>query len=202
MSGSRWGPTWNLPKELASVDFYVAKGAVEALARELRLPPLAWTRSEHPALHPGRAADVRAGGVPLGAVGQLHPQVAEALDLPGATLLFELDAQTLLELAAADHRYEPPSRYPALTRDINVDVPREIPAEAVRAVMAREAGELGRVIRLFDLYSGRPLPDDRVRLTFSLELAADDRTLTDSEADQLLARLREALTDECAAEFR
>jgi phenylalanyl-tRNA synthetase beta chain len=202
MIGSRWGPTWNLPKEFLAVDFYVAKGVVEAIARELRLPSLAWSRSEHPALHPGRAADVRAGSVPLGAVGQLHPQVAEALDLPAATQLFELDAQALLELGDDERRYEPPSRYPALTRDMNVDVPRETPAEAVRAVMSREAGGLGRVIRLFDVYSGRPLPEDRVRLTFSLELAADDRTLTDGEADQLLARVREALSRECGAEFR
>ena len=57
MSGSRWGATWNLPKELAVVDFYAAKGAVEAIARDFGLPPLGWSRSEHPALHPGRAAD-------------------------------------------------------------------------------------------------------------------------------------------------
>jgi phenylalanyl-tRNA synthetase beta chain len=202
MSGSRWGATWNLPRELATADFYQAKGAVEALARDLGVPPLDWARSEHPALHPGRAAEVRTAGVRLGAVGQLHPEVARALDLDEGTLLFELDAQALADLARDERRYQSPSRYPALTRDLAVLIHRETPAAAVRQVIEREAGALGRAIRLFDVYRGTPLPEDRVSLAFSLDLAADDRTLRDEEADQLLARLRHALARECQAEFR
>ncbi len=79
---------------------------------------------------------------------------------------------------------------------------RESPAEAVRAVILREAGELARSVRLFDVYTGPPLPEDRVSLTFSLVLGAEDRTLTDTEAVQLLERLRDALKRECQAEFR
>jgi phenylalanyl-tRNA synthetase beta chain len=202
MSGSRWGGVWNLPKELTTVDFYAVKGVVEALARDLGLPPLSWNCSHHPGLHPGRAADVQAGDAHLGAVGQIHPHVAEAVDLSAQTLLFELDAQALMELAARDRRYQPPSRYPALTRDLNVVLRREMPSAAVRSVIERETGGLARGIRLFDVYTGPPLPADRVSLAFSLELAADDRTLTDGEADQLLARVRDALARECQAEFR
>ena len=94
----------------------------------------------------------------LGAVGQIHPQVAEALDLAEQTLLFELDAQALMALADEERRYQPPSRYPALTRDMNVVVRRETPSETVRAVMAREAGGLGRNIRLFDVFTGGSFP--------------------------------------------
>jgi phenylalanyl-tRNA synthetase beta chain len=202
MSGSRWGPAWNLPRELTAVDFYAAKGVVEALGRDLDLPTLSWSRSEHPAFHPGRAAQVRAGELLLGAVGQIHPQIAEAVDLPAQTLLFELDAQALMELASRARRYQPPSRYPALTRDLNVVVRRGTPTAAVESVMARETGGLGRSIHLFDVYSGPPLPEERLSLAFSLELAAEDRTLTDAEADQILGRVRESLTRECGAEFR
>src|SRR5437588_840229 len=79
---------------------------------------------------------------------------------------------------------------------------RGAPAAGVRAVIEREAGERARAIQLFDVYAGPPLPEDRVSLAFTLELAALDRTLTYGEADQLLARLRDALTRECQAEFR
>ncbi len=202
LSGSRWGGTWNLPKELATVDFYAAKGAVDAVTRDLGLPPLEWSRSSHPALHPGRAAAVTAGGTVLGAVGQIHPEVAAAIDLDERALLFELDAQALLALTTDERRYRAASRYPALTRDLAVVVGRETPAATVRGIIEREAGALGREIRLFDVYTGRPLPEDRMSLAFSLDLAAEDRTLTDSEADQLLARLRAALARECQAEFR
>jgi phenylalanyl-tRNA synthetase beta chain len=202
MSGSRWAGAWNLPKELSHVDYYAAKGVIEAVAGSLGLPELHWSRSQHPALHPGRAADVRAGDLTLGAVGQIHPIVAGALDLPEQTLLFELDAQALMEAANENRRYQPPSRYPALTRDLSLTVPRNLPAEAVRSVMRRETGALGRGVRLFDVYSGPNLPEGRVALAFSLELAADDRTLTDAEAQQLLDRVREALARDCQAEFR
>jgi phenylalanyl-tRNA synthetase beta chain len=180
MSGSRWGDAWNLSKELTTADFYTAKAAVEAIARDLGLPALTWTPAEHPALHPGRAAEVRAGDTALGAIGQLHPEIAAALDLREATYLFELDAQALLEHAPAERRYQPPSRFPALTRDLAVVVPRGTPAAQLHAVIAREAGERARTVRLFDVYSGLPLPEDRVSLAFSLELAAADRTLTDA----------------------
>ena len=120
-----------------------------------------------------------AGETTLGAVGQLHPAVAEALDLPSETYLFELDAQSLLEGSTKARRYQPPSRFPALTRDLNVVVARDLPAEQVRAVIARETGELARSIRLFDVYTGPSLPEDHVSLAFSLELSARDRTLTD-----------------------
>jgi phenylalanyl-tRNA synthetase beta chain len=83
-----------------------------------------------------------------------------------------------------------------------VVVARETPAEAVRAVLLREAGERARSVRLFDVYTGPPLPEDQVSLTFSLVLGAEDRTLTDTEALQLLDRLRGALKRECQAEFR
>jgi phenylalanyl-tRNA synthetase beta chain len=202
MSGSRWNDAWNLPREATSADFYTTKGVAEAIARDLGVTELRWSRSSHPALHPGRAAEVAADNRIVGVAGELHPEVAAALDLRAAPVIFELDAQALMELGKAERRYQPPSRYPALTRDLAPVVPRGTPGESVRAVFVREAGELARAVRLFDVYTGPPLPEDRVSLAFSLDLAADDRTLTDSEADQLLARLRDALTRECQAEFR
>lgn len=184
------------------MDFYAAKAVVEAIARDLGMPPLAWARSEHPALHPGRAAVARVGDILLGAVGQLHPEAAAAVDLRQAAFVFELDAQALMEPEAGDRRYQPPSRFPTLTRDLAVVVPQGTAAAGVREIIERVAGELARAIELFDVYAGLPLPEDRVSLAFTLKLAATDRTLTDAEADQLLARLRAALTRECQAEFR
>jgi len=61
-------------------------------------------------------------------VGQIHPELAAELDLPEATFLFELDAQFFLEREPGERRYQPPSRFPALTRDLNVIVDRETPA--------------------------------------------------------------------------
>jgi phenylalanyl-tRNA synthetase beta chain len=202
MRGSRWMNGWNLPQSALTTDFYATRGVVEAIAADLRLPPLSWSRSQHPFLHPGRGAAVALREVCLGALGQIHPAVAAELDVPGDTFVFELDAQTLMQTSADEHRYVPPSRFPTLSRDLAVVVARDMPAASVAAVIARAGGELARSVRLFDVYHGGTLPQDRVSLAFSLELSAPDRTLTDAEADELLTRVRTALRNECGGDFR
>jgi phenylalanyl-tRNA synthetase beta chain len=128
--------------------------------------------------------------------------VAAAIDLPAGVFLFELDAQAWLDDADVLPQYRPPSRFPSVYRDLAVVVSRETESEALRRAIAGAAPSLVRSVRLFDVYSGRPLPEDRVSLAFSLQLAAEDRTLTDVEADEILARTRAELSTRFGAEFR
>src|SRR5207247_8767913 len=123
-----------------------------------------------------------------GVVREIRREVAARLHFGEASFVCDLAAQAWMEQAAVERRYQPPSRFPALTRDLNVVVARGTPAARVRAVIERTAGERARSIQLFDVYAGPQLPEDRVSLAFSLQLAAADRTLTDAEVDQLLVR--------------
>jgi phenylalanyl-tRNA synthetase beta chain len=200
--GSRWAGVWNAESALGRADFYDAKGVVEALAAEFDLGELSVERAEHPAFHPGRSANLAAGGCLLGAVGELHPEVAGALELPRGVYLFELDAQRLVADLDRLPRYRPPSRFPSVNRDLAVVVSREIPAEAIRDTIRAVDPFLIREVRLFDVYTGRPLPEDRVSLAFALQLSAEDRTLTDPEVDAVLGRAREALSRRFGAAFR
>jgi phenylalanyl-tRNA synthetase beta chain len=202
MLGSRSAGLWNVDREKTAVDFYACKGVVEALVSDLGLTELRFARSTHPAFHPGRAADVIVGGAPVGAVGELHPEVAGLLELPRGAFLFELDAHRWLPQVDRAPQYRPPSRYPAVARDLAVVVGREVEAEAVRTAIAESDPARVREVRLFDVYSGRPLPEDRLSLAFSLQIGGVDRTLTDAEADAVLARAREVLAQRFGAEFR
>lgn len=202
MLGSRFSGVWNADLSQTAADFYTCKGVVEALAADLALADLRFTRAAHPAFHPGRAADVAANGRLIGTLGELHPEVAQALELPRGVQIFELDAQALLPFAARLPQYRPPSRFPAVRRDLAVVVRRDTEAEAIRAAIAAVDPVLVQEVRLFDVYSGRPLPEDRISLAFSLQLAAKDRTLTDAEADAVLALARSELARRFDAEFR
>jgi phenylalanyl-tRNA synthetase beta chain len=199
--GSRWSEVWNADKALAA-DFFTAKGTVESMASGLGLGALEASPTEPRAFHPGRTAELSVKGERLGVVGELHPDVAAALDLPRGVYAFELDGEALLRHCQEDLRYEAPSRFPRALRDLAVVVDRTAPSGEIARILTEEMGEYGRSVRLFDVYAGKPLPEEKVSLAFALELGAPDRTLTDEEVDSRLTRARERLQRELGAEFR
>jgi phenylalanyl-tRNA synthetase beta chain len=200
--GNRWADVWNAGGERAAADYYDCKGVVEALVADFHLCEMSFARTSHPAFHPGRSAALKVGAQTLAALGELHPEVAEALELPRGILLFELDAQSLLEDFERLPKYQPPSRFPTVNRDLAVVVDKSTESAAVREAIRGVAPALIREVRLFDVYTGRPLPENRVSLAFGLRLGSEDRTLTDAETDEILQRAREELSRRFAAEFR
>jgi phenylalanyl-tRNA synthetase beta chain len=179
-------PNWR--GEAAAADFYLGKGLVELLCRSLRAP-VSFERAAEPFLHPGRSARVLVGGEPVGWLGELHPRIAEASDLP-ASVAFELDAAPLLGAAGEGGEiYEDLTSFPAAYEDVAVVVDEAVEAAAVREAIMRGGGELLRSARIFDVYEGEQIASGKRSLALRLEFRAPDRTLTDAE----LAERREAI---------
>jgi len=199
--GSRWSHVWN-PDKQSAVDFFSAKGAVEALALALGLGPLATARSEHTAFHPGRSAWLSVDGERLGVVGELHPDLVAELDLPRGIYLFELDGEVLLCRSTPERAYLAPSRYPRALRDLAVVVPESVASADIEAVLREAMGDSGRTVRLFDVYSGKPLAEGKVSLAYALEMGSEERTLTDAEVDGRIDEARRQLQARFGAEFR
>ncbi|ALX67250.1 phenylalanine--tRNA ligase subunit beta [Microbacterium sp. XT11] len=141
-------------------------------------------QSQRAALHPGRAGSLRVGDVEVGYVGELHPSVAEAADLPGRATVAEIDLDVVLELAVPSTVAASLSTYPAATQDVSLVVPAELAAGEVRAALAEGAGALLESVRLVDDYRGDGVPEGSKSLTFALRFRADDRTLTAAEATE------------------
>jgi phenylalanyl-tRNA synthetase beta chain len=179
------------------LDFYDARAAVEAMGEALgfRLgfgPPPAPV----PWLHPRSACAVRSpGGALLGSLGELHPRAAAAFELPRQVLALELSAQALLAEARLVPAHRPVSSFPAVTRDLAIEIDAAVPASAVeRAVAEVAAGAPVEEWTLFDVYSGGELGRrGRKSVAVYLRYRAPDRTLTDAEVDQLHARVVERL---------
>jgi phenylalanyl-tRNA synthetase beta chain len=173
------GPrSWRTPAQPA--DFFALKGVAEALAGQLGTA-IDLSPSEEPFLHPGRTAAVTVAGAPAGWIGELHPLVCRAWDLPAA-VAFEIDAAPLLAAATAgEEDYEDVTTFPAATRDLAVVIATEVPAAEVRATVLGAGGELLREAEVFDLFEGEQLGEGRKSLALSLSFRAPDRTLTDEE---------------------
>lgn len=199
--GSRWASTWNADRHLVT-DFFAARGAVEGLIAALGAGRITAVPAEHSAFHPGRSAWLDVAGSRLGLVGELHPTVATGLDLPRGVYLFELDGDLLLQREGGALRYAPPTRFPCALRDLALVVDHTVASARIEEILRESLGAWGRSVRLFDVYTGSPLPEDRVSLAYALELGADDRTLTDAEVDARITAARERLRTELGAEFR
>jgi phenylalanyl-tRNA synthetase beta chain len=195
--GSRRPEQWG--ERAAPVDVFDVKADVEALLGLAGLrAAIAFEAAVHPALHPGRSALIRAGGVDAGWIGELHPSLATELELPGA-ILFELQ---LDRLARPRPAYSGVSVFPAVRRDLAVLVGRDVAAAALLAVVRSAAPPLLREAFVFDIYTGPQVGEAEKSVAIGLILQDTSRTLTDEDANGVLQTVRAALGREFQARIR
>jgi phenylalanyl-tRNA synthetase beta chain len=188
---------------LAEMDFFDLKGVVESLLEGLHVEEIEYRPSEHPSYHPGRAAEVLLNGTSVGLLGQLHPLVCEAFGLTELPVLVaDLDVEALQSKARLQHTVQSVSRYPEVLQDIAVAVDDGVPAADVQAVIEKTGGRLLRHVRLFDLYRGEQVEAGKKSLAYSLTFQAEDRTLTEKDANKLRDKIVRRLTDKLGATLR
>ncbi|HEY8210985.1 MAG TPA: phenylalanine--tRNA ligase subunit beta, partial [Myxococcaceae bacterium] len=193
--GLREGRTWTGPKDAVagSVDFYDAKGAVEAVLAGLGIRGARFEPREGVPYHPRASAAVMLDGVEVGTLGELHPKAAKAFGVPQAMYLFELDADALVERSRLEPAFEEIGKYPAVLRDLAVVVDAGMPQEALRAVIREVGGALLEEATVFDVYAGKPIPEGKKNVAYALRYRAADRTLTDAEVNEAHGRIVQEL---------
>ncbi|HEY8641926.1 MAG TPA: phenylalanine--tRNA ligase subunit beta [Candidatus Dormibacteraeota bacterium] len=177
------------------------KAVVERALHDLGVPPAEYRRAPATLFHPGRTAEVAAGGRWLGRIGELHPVVIREFDLPGRLMACELDLDALLEARVPRSATELP-RFPAVDRDLNVVVDAQAEAEALLGTVREVGGTLLESLTAIDEYRGAQVPEGMKSVTLALTFRSPERTLTDSEVDGVMAEIRSALEQRHAARFR
>lgn len=186
--------------EGGKVDFFDAKGDVEALLAPLGRVEATFEAAEHPALHPGQSARIRVGGQEVGWLGALHPSLERKLDLGGHTFVYELMLAPFE--GATVPKFEELSKFPAIRRDIAILVDRDINAGRVLDCIREAAPEILRDLELFDVYTGEGVDSGRKSLALGLTLQAHSRTLKDSEIEQVVTDIVTALQKNLGATLR
>ena len=183
--------------------FFRLKGEVEAIFTDLNLPKAEYeAEANHPAFHPGRCAKVSMGGKVLGYLGQIHPLVAKNYGIDGEIYCAELDLTDAFALRLPDPTYHPLPKYPGVSRDLAIVCDENITVAQAEAVISAAGGKLLRSVKLFDVYRGIGVPENKKSLAFSLELRADDRTLTDADSEGTVAKILAALAEKLNATLR
>lgn len=200
MLGKRHTLAWNQSRDV--VDFYDAKGAVEAILDRLGISGYVVEAGKNPSLHPGKTAIIKKDGELIGYIGELHPKVLDAYEITKKVYVFELTVKTLVNYAAIKPDYQSLPKFPAVTRDLAIVLSEHTAAAAVTEAIADKAGSLLTQVQLFDVYTGQQVEKGSRSLAFSLTFQAKDRTLTDVEVDAQYKKIVSHLENTFAAKLR
>ena len=195
--GERLPEQWGAQKEL--IDFYDAKGDVEALLSCCGVSA-EFREEHHPALHPGQSAMIMVTGKPVGWLGCIHPQLAQKLEIPRKTYLFELDLQILHQGKLPS--FQNLSRFPSIRRDLAIVVDVGTPAGALCNSITEQAGSLLTDLTVFDVYQGKGVETGRKSVALGLILQDSSRTLTDDDVDAVMTGITGQLEKQFGATLR
>ncbi|MGQ9712033.1 MAG: phenylalanine--tRNA ligase subunit beta [Desulfotomaculales bacterium] len=192
---------WNQPSR--PLDFFYLKGVLEVLAGRLGIE-ISWEKGAYPFLHPGRTSLLTANSRELGWMGEVHPDVTGAFDLPGRVVACELDLETLLQVIPErrETRFKGLPRFPSVNRDVAIVIKEKVPVAAVTETIREAGGDLLKELYLFDVFKGRRIPAGCHSLAFALRFRSPDRTLTEEEVNKRLEAILKALETRWGAQLR
>lgn len=183
----------------AKVDFFDIKGALEALLA-LTGETFRFAAADHPALQPGQSAQVEKDGVVIGWVGKLHPALVKQLSLSQEAFVFEL------QLAAIQRSVVPScedvSKFPEVRRDLAFIVDGEVTYEQLSAVVRAAAGKSLTDLKVFDVYQGKGIENNRKSVALGLTFQETSRTLTETEINEAASCVVDALEKQFSASLR
>ena len=178
-------------------NFFTMKGEIDALLALLNVKPAEYVANrENPSYHPGRCADILIDGKLAGTIGQIHPLVAEIYGIGGEVYVADLDFTTIEASLAEERVFHSLPRFPAVTRDLALVCDETLTVGELERCISNAAGKLLRKINLFDIYRGPGIAPGKKSVAFSLELRADDRTLTDEDSTGVVEKVLTALKEE------
>lgn len=176
-------------------DFFTMKGVVEELFDKLGMGKKVHYNPDcgRPYLHPGRKADIVYEGVTLGYMGEIHPEVADNYKIGDRAYVAVLDMPSVIPFADFNRKYTGIAKYPAVTRDISMVVPKEILVGQIEDVIAQRGGKILESYKLFDIYEGAQILAGHKSVAYSIVFRAKDRTLTDDEVSASMKKILNGL---------
>jgi len=167
------------------IDFYDAKGVVEAVMDAAGAPAAQFRAADVKHLRPGQAADVMHDGIAVGYIGRLSDDIAAKYKFRQPVYIGELNLQRVLEFEPEQIAYWPLPKFPGIVRDVSLIAKRVDTFEMIRNAITGQQHELCRGVDFVDVFEGKGMAADERSITIRLEYRSDDRTLTESEVDEL-----------------
>ena len=205
--------TANLPQEIsvisigmygAEADFYTLKGVVETVLETAGIldQTVLKPSQAQPYLHPGRQAVYMLDQQEIVSFGEAHPGATKNYGLGTRVYLAQINLDAVIGRMDADKQYRPLPKYPALTRDIALKVPKDVYVQQIEEIIRSEAGRLLESCRLFDVYEGEQVGEGYKSVAYSLVFRHPDKTLEDKSVNRIMTQIIGRLENTLGAELR
>nr|WP_288722383.1 phenylalanine--tRNA ligase subunit beta [uncultured Sellimonas sp.] len=176
-------------------DFFTMKGVVEEFLEKvgMRKKETYDPNAGKPFLHPGRQANIIYDGTVIGYLGEIHPLVAETYGIGGRAYVAVIDMPEIVSRSTFDRKYEGIAKFPAVTRDISMVVPKEILAGQIEEMIEQRGGSILESYKLFDLYEGAQIKEGYKSVAYSIVFRAKDRTLEEADVAKAMKKILNGL---------
>ena len=177
-------------------DFFDMKGVCEeffekaGMKKKVHYTP----DSGKPYLHPGRQANIVYEGKTVGYLGEVHPLVADSYGIGEKTYIAVIDILDILEFAGFDHKYTGIAKYPAVTRDLSMVVPKSVLAGDIENMLEQRGGKILESYHLFDVYEGAQIKAGYKSMAYSVVFRDHDRTLEEADITAVMKKILNGLT--------
>jgi len=184
-----------------SIDFYDLKGLLFGFCQWFRIVNLKIKTGSHWALEaPG--VNLEVNGIEIGSAGKIKKEILAQYDIPSECLIFELNLRKLFPNITWDRQYQPIPRFPSVRRDLAFLLDFEITGDVLEKEIKRWGGTFLKSLNIFDVYIGKQVPIGKKSVAVSLIFQAEERTLVESEINQIVGRIISELKRSINAELR
>ena len=178
-------------------DFYTMKGVVEEFLTQLGMHEVIEYNSKagKSFLHPGRQALVTYEGKVIGYLGEIHPLVQKNYGIGDRVYVAVLDMPEILPFVSFDHKFTGIAKFPAVTRDLSMLIPKEIEAAAIEKVIRQRGGKILESLKLFDIYEGEQVEAGFKSMAYSLSFRSKEKTLEEGDITAAMKKILNGLGD-------
>ncbi len=176
-------------------DFFTMKGVIEEFfdAIGMREKAVYDPQAGKSFLHPGRQANIVYKDQVVGYLGEVHPEVLDNYNIGTKTYVAVLDMPEVLPFATFDRKYTGIAKYPAVTRDISMVVPKNILVGEIEQLIAQRGGKILEDYKLFDIYEGSQIKEGFKSVAYSITFRAKDRTLEENDVTAAMKKILNGL---------
>ena len=178
-------------------DFFTMKGVVEEFLERvgMRVKPEYDPEAGKTFLHPGRQADVIYDGTVIGYLGEIHPDVADTYGIGDRAYVAVIDLDEITKLASFDRKFVGIAKFPAVTRDISMLVPKNVLVGTIEQIIEKRGGKLVESFNLFDIYEGEQIQEGFKSVAYTISFRAKDRTLEDKDITPIMENILKDLSN-------
>ena len=186
-----------------NVDFYTIKGVCQNILSLAGINQVEYVAvSNNPSYHPGRCAVIKSGDDVIATLGQVHPLVMQNYGVSVDTYAAELDFDKIFEKSTSEKHYKSLPKFPASTRDFSFVCDKDLEVGKIEKIMLTAGGKLVEDIKLFDIYTGPQVGENKKSVSLRVILRAADRTLTVEETEKVSEKILKALDRELGINLR